>query len=55
MAEHEDKERSIVLERLYRYKPWLRRCLPKLRITKPDIIRKNFPITDQEVEQFDEI
>jgi len=52
MVDHEEKERTILLDRVYMYKPWLKKCVPKLKITKPDIIRKNYPITDKDIEEF---
>ena len=49
MQDHEDKERAILLDQLFRHKPWLKSCLPKLKVSKPDIIRTNFPVTDSDI------
>ena len=55
MAEHEDKERQIILDRLFTYKPWLKTCVPKLKQAKPDFIIKNYPLEESDITEFEKI
>ena len=37
------------------YKPWLSELIPNLKTSKFDYISKNFPITDEEIKDFENI
>ena len=41
----ENKERDQYLLDLFFYKPWLKECVPNLKTSKLDFIRKNYPLT----------
>jgi hypothetical protein len=54
-VEQENQEREEYLQHLYKYKPWLKTCVPKLKTAKIDFMMKNYPVTEEEVSRFEAI
>ena len=51
----ETQQREEYIQKLSVYKPWLSELIPNLKTSKFDYISKNFPITDEEIKDFENI
>ena len=50
---NEVNSKSDYLNKLFKYKPWLQTSVPKLKTSTLDVIKRDYPISEEEIKEIE--